>query len=107
MRTLTGGSEHVYAVAFSPDGRWLASGGRERSAVGTLWKQVAGDRLSIGKNRPVRLWRADNGELQEALGDHPGDVHAVAFSPDGAWLAASGEAQVVSVWSLHRTMKGD
>jgi WD40 repeat protein len=36
LRTLTGGSEHVYAVAFSPDGTLLATSGE--SNLVTLWR---------------------------------------------------------------------
>ncbi|MDP9361741.1 MAG: WD40 domain-containing protein [Acidobacteriota bacterium] len=34
LRTIDA-SNHVYSVAFSPDGQWLASGGRECGALGT------------------------------------------------------------------------
>src|ERR687889_705598 len=87
-RALSGGSEHVYAVTFSPDGRFVASGSRERGGIGMLWKQLTGARLK-GKN--LRLWQASDGELQQALQDHPDDIHSLAFSPDGTLLAASGQ----------------
>lgn len=66
----------VYAVAFSPDRRVLASG---------------------GGSREVRLYSVNTGEVDESL-VHPSAVLAVAFSQDGSILAAaSGDA--VHLWS--------
>ena len=107
MSILTGGSNHVYSVAFSPDGRWLASGGREKGALGTLWKQVTGNRLRGATAPTVRLWRVHDGALQQALAGHRDDVWSVAFSPDGKWLATSGADRRVVVWALQVKTEGD
>ncbi len=95
LRTINAGN-HAYKPAFSPDGRWLASAGRARSAIGTFWYQLTG---SGGAATPVRLWRVADGAAVAAL-PHPDDVMFASFSPDGRYLVTSGEDQRVRIWRL-------
>jgi WD40 repeat protein len=70
-------------VAFSPDGRRLATGGT--------------------KNR-VWIWDVETGQkLQTLEGEHSGEVYTLAFSPDedGRWIATAGEDSVVKIWDSH------
>jgi WD40 repeat protein len=71
----------VWSLAFSPDGRWLASGGLDGLA---------------------KIWDAKTGREQATLRGNIGDVWAVAFSPDGKRLATgSGYGETkgeVKVW---------
>jgi len=66
MRPLHGHQDFVLCVGFSPDGRWLASGGADNRLF--LWDLHAGS--------PVELDYQPHGW-----------VACVAFSPDGRWLA--------------------
>jgi WD40 repeat protein len=69
----------VLCVAFSPDGKTLASGGED-------WT--------------VRLWDVGTRKLTGTLEGHTEKVSSVAFSPDGKLLASAGRDEVVRLWDL-------
>ena len=87
---------HVDAVAFSPDGHWLASGGHARGSLGTFWHQLTG---SGAEGDAVRIWRVADGALVAAL-PHGDDAIGLAFSRDGRWLVTSGEDHRFRLWRL-------
>ena len=66
----------MYSVAFSPDGKRIASGSYDST---------------------VRLWDADR-HVGQPLTGHTDAVASVAFSPDGTRIASGSEDNTVRVW---------
>lgn len=40
--------------------------------------------------------------FEQALAEHSDDVHGIAFTADGKWLASSGEDTTLRVWQMEQ-----
>jgi WD40 repeat protein len=54
-----------------------------------------------GERHTAKIWDVETGQVLKTLEGHGGDIHAVAFSPDGRWVTAGGEGSTVRVWDSH------
>ncbi len=85
-RRIPGLTERVYEIAYSPDGKWMATAGGDPGQFGavTLWLAEPS-----GGGKPVR-------DLLETTDS----VFAVAFSPDSKLLAAAGADRAIRIWEV-------
>jgi WD40 repeat protein len=121
--TLEGHSGSVNAVAFSHDGKQLASCSHDRTV--RLWDPTTGaprgtleghsgwvsavafshdgkQLASCSHDRTVRLWDPTTGAPRGTLEGHSDWVNAVAFSHDGKHLASCSSDQTVRLWNPAR-----
>jgi len=81
IQTLTEHSDTVKAIAISPDGKIIASGGFDQT---------------------IKLWQLETGQLIDTLTGHSSTVTSLAFSPDGQTLASSSAFPdgTIKLWNL-------
>lgn len=121
LRKITGHASTVYCVAFSPDGKTIAScsgdcllklwniaDGNEiwyrykhASTVRSVAFSPDGKLLATGSyDKTLKIWDAKTGKVLRTLTGHTSSVRLIAFSPDGKRLASASSDATVRVWDV-------
>ena len=116
--------DYVEAIAFSPDGRTLASSGYSPNHIIRLWNIDTGELRGTldgyeeilalafspdgtvlatsggGPDYPIRLWSIANRQLRDTLFGHTNWTFALSFSVDGKTLVSGSEDNTVRLWDI-------
>jgi WD40 repeat protein len=74
-----GHSSTVHSIAFSPDGKYVASGGMDNN---------------------VKIWNAETGREIRTLQGHTSYIYFVTFSPDGRFLVSTSHDATIRLWEV-------
>lgn len=122
-RTLWGHYNWVWSVAFSPDGKTLASGSRDKTIK--LWDASTGKEIrtfrghsnwvwsvaispdgqtlvSGGGDKTLNIWDIRTGKIIHTLVGHSGPIYAIAIGPDGETIASGSADKTIKIWHLGR-----
>lgn len=129
-RRLGGLAERTYDVAYSPDGKWIATASGDPGIFGIvrLWSAEAGNdakpvrelietqdvvfsvafspdskRLAAaGADRSIRIFEVTTGKPVFQVEDHADWIFAIAFSPDGKRLASASRDKTCKVFDVEK-----
>ncbi|MFI5458181.1 MAG: c-type cytochrome domain-containing protein [Isosphaerales bacterium] len=129
-RRLSGLAERIYDIAYSPDGKWMAtaSGDPGLFGVAKLWLAEPGGGgkpvrdivetqdvvfsvafspnskkiATAGADRTIRIFEVETGKLLTQIEDHADWIFAIAFSPDGKRLASASRDKTSKVFDVEK-----
>jgi WD40 repeat protein/GTPase SAR1 family protein len=132
VRTLRGHTDWIGRIAWSADGRMLASPSADKTIriwdaeTGECLRTLKGHKGSVycvafdqasrtlasgGQDRTVKLWTTASGQLFRMMDGHENQIHYLAFDPQGGTLASASYDGTAKIWEvatgrLLRTLEG-
>ncbi|BBH40875.1 serine/threonine protein kinase [Microcystis viridis NIES-102] len=120
-KTLTGHSDTVSSLVYSPDGRYLASGSNDKTIK--IWEVATGKELrtltghsdsvesvvyspdgrylaSGSNDKTIKIWEVATGKELRTLTGHSSWVYSVVYSPDGRYLASGSGDGTITIWEV-------
>jgi mono/diheme cytochrome c family protein len=129
-RRLGGLAERVYEIAYSPDGKWMATASGDPGIFGVakLWAAEPDGSVkpvrelvetqdvvfsvafspdskkiaTAGADRAIRVFEVETGKLLVQIEDHADWIFGVAFSPDGKRLASASRDKTCKVFDVEK-----
>lgn len=121
LKTFPERTDYIRAIAFSPDGKILAS---SNDKIIKMWSTETGQQLKTfvghtdpvdsitfspdgkvlavgGKDKTIELWSVENEKQIGNIPEHTNYIRALAFSPDGKTLAGGIEDNTIKLWSIN------
>ena len=120
MRCIEAHSNWIWAIAFSPDGQYLASGSADTTIK--IWNIKTGEcnlnldcslnkvmsiafhpnsrMLASGDGELIKLWNLKTGELIQTFAGHNGTVLSLVFDWQGNTIVSSGIDSTIKIWEV-------
>lgn len=121
LQTIIVEGEGLNRFVFSPDGKMIASSGRDsfvrlydvhtgnqfqnmKGHTGTVncvaFSPDGGTIVSAGDDSTLRLWNVQSGEQSGIMNGHTGLIYNVVFSPDGKTIASASLDKTIRLWNV-------
>lgn len=113
-----------YTMLFSPDGRWLCTGGNDgeikiwdvktgkysrsllghKNTVRSLAFSPDGSLLISGSDQRIKIWNFETGEMRQSFFGHPDWIRGLTVTTDSQFLLSTGDTKI-KIWNLETAQK--